>query len=247
MARRSDGSLVAWGLNTSGQCNVPSLPPGVTYVEIAAGGSHTVARRSDGSVVAWGLNASGHATCPLFLPDSLQRARGGVLPHRLAAERRVRRCVGRQRLWPVQHPRVPRRTGVRRGLGGIEPYGGALRVPGVSRVGRRRLRRNGNASPHVDRAEHRPGPHVDAFECYGERIRLHLRRRRSGDAAGARIRLRRLRGSRDGHSGLAVTTMRPVRGPGVHAFPFSTTPAWSATGSRCRRPSCRPWVRLASI
>jgi Regulator of chromosome condensation (RCC1) repeat len=54
LARRSDGSLVAWGANYSGQCNVPALPPGLSYVEVAAGQDHSVARRSDGSVVSWG-------------------------------------------------------------------------------------------------------------------------------------------------------------------------------------------------
>ena len=29
VARRSDGSVVAWGYNTYGQCNVPALPPGL--------------------------------------------------------------------------------------------------------------------------------------------------------------------------------------------------------------------------
>ena len=55
VARRSDGSVVAWGDNQYGQCDVPALPAGLTYVEVAAGVYHTVARRSDGSVVAWGL------------------------------------------------------------------------------------------------------------------------------------------------------------------------------------------------
>jgi len=51
---------VAWGLNDYGQCDVPALPPGLTYVEIAAGddyfqiSGYTLARRSDGSAVAWG-------------------------------------------------------------------------------------------------------------------------------------------------------------------------------------------------
>jgi alpha-tubulin suppressor-like RCC1 family protein len=37
VARRSDGSVVAWGQNWYGQCNVPALPPGLSYVEVAAG------------------------------------------------------------------------------------------------------------------------------------------------------------------------------------------------------------------
>ena len=36
VARRSDGSVVAWGHNDYGQCNVPALPVGLTYVEVAA-------------------------------------------------------------------------------------------------------------------------------------------------------------------------------------------------------------------
>ena len=47
------------GRTSYGQCNVPALPGGLTYVEVAAGDGHTVARRSDGSVVAWGGNSYG--------------------------------------------------------------------------------------------------------------------------------------------------------------------------------------------
>ena len=70
MARRSDGSVVAWGNNACGQCNVPALPAGLTYVEVAAGDGHTVARRSDGSVVAWGNNGYGQCNVPA-LPAGL--------------------------------------------------------------------------------------------------------------------------------------------------------------------------------
>jgi len=70
VARRSDGSVVAWGTNGSGKTIVPALPPGLTYVEIAAGGGHTVARRSDGSVVAWGDNIDGKLNVPA-LPTGL--------------------------------------------------------------------------------------------------------------------------------------------------------------------------------
>src|SRR6188768_430427 len=35
VARRSDGSVVAWGRNDFGGCNAPVLPGGLTYVEVA--------------------------------------------------------------------------------------------------------------------------------------------------------------------------------------------------------------------
>jgi len=68
VARRSDGSVVAWGRNGWGQCNVPALRPGLTYVEVAAGGEHTVARLSDNSVVAWGRNNYGECNVPALSP-----------------------------------------------------------------------------------------------------------------------------------------------------------------------------------
>jgi len=69
VARRSDGAVVAWGpSNSFGQLNVPALPPGITYVEIAVGTYHGLARRSDGSVVAWGSNAFGQGNVPSLPP-----------------------------------------------------------------------------------------------------------------------------------------------------------------------------------
>lgn len=73
VARRSDGTLVAWGYNASGQCYWPPLPSGVTYVEIATGANHTVARRSDGTVVCWG-GAPGQCT---DIADGAQLCAGG--------------------------------------------------------------------------------------------------------------------------------------------------------------------------
>jgi hypothetical protein len=64
MARRSDGTVVAWGGNHFGQCDVPALPAGLTYVEISAGAVHSVARRSDGAVVAWGDDSDGRCVVP---------------------------------------------------------------------------------------------------------------------------------------------------------------------------------------
>ena len=70
---RADGSVQTWGDHSSGQGEAPALPPGLTYVELSAGGGgsfgipmgpayfygFSVARRNDGSVVAWGDNTSG--------------------------------------------------------------------------------------------------------------------------------------------------------------------------------------------
>lgn len=68
VARRADGSVVAWGENSDGECRVTALPPGLSYVEVAAGGSHTLARRSDGSVVAWGYNFNFQCNVPALPP-----------------------------------------------------------------------------------------------------------------------------------------------------------------------------------
>src|SRR5262245_44258587 len=88
VAVRSDGNVVAWGSNYQGQCNVPPLPPGLSYVEVAAGNyqsaGYTAARRSDGSVVAWGDNSYSQCNVPA-LPPSLsyvEVAAGGA--HTLA-------------------------------------------------------------------------------------------------------------------------------------------------------------------
>lgn len=51
---RSDGTIVVWGDNEYGQCNVPS--PNSDFVAIAAGYYHNVGVKSDGTIVAWGRN-----------------------------------------------------------------------------------------------------------------------------------------------------------------------------------------------
>ncbi len=50
VTRLEDGSLLAWGRNDLGQLNVPTPPPGLTYVDVDAEGEHTLARLSDGFV-----------------------------------------------------------------------------------------------------------------------------------------------------------------------------------------------------
>ncbi|MFZ2277983.1 MAG: cadherin-like beta sandwich domain-containing protein [Prosthecobacter sp.] len=76
LALCSDGTLVGWGLNSSGQlgnlagsltfvpavvnaANGVSALYGKTVVSIAAGGNHSLALCSDGTVVAWGANSNG--------------------------------------------------------------------------------------------------------------------------------------------------------------------------------------------
>lgn len=39
-ARRSDGSLVMWGIDTFGVLQAPPLPPGLTYTDVALGRRH---------------------------------------------------------------------------------------------------------------------------------------------------------------------------------------------------------------
>lgn len=67
-------SVVAWGLNDAGQCNVPSTLGSV--VAIAAGRGHSMALRQNGTVVAWGDNAKGQAAVPAGLTDTVAIAAG---------------------------------------------------------------------------------------------------------------------------------------------------------------------------
>src|SRR5205823_5693803 len=72
MALKSDGAVLAWGNNQSGELGngkapkdssvpvqVKGLGPGSGVVAIAAGGAFALALKSDGTVFAWGDNQSG--------------------------------------------------------------------------------------------------------------------------------------------------------------------------------------------
>jgi hypothetical protein len=77
---RSNGTVVVWGDNSSGQTNVP---PSLTSVAaIAAGGNHCLALRSNGTVAAWGLNNFGQATVPASVTNAIAIAAGAY--HSLA-------------------------------------------------------------------------------------------------------------------------------------------------------------------
>ncbi|MCK4341553.1 MAG: hypothetical protein KAY37_07520, partial [Phycisphaerae bacterium] len=56
------GSIVAWGYNYDGQCDVPT--PNTDFVALAGGGDHSLGLKSDGSIVAWGSNGSGQCDVP---------------------------------------------------------------------------------------------------------------------------------------------------------------------------------------
>ncbi len=51
VAIRQDGSLVAWGYNVYGECNVPA---GFDYVKVSVGRNHSIALKEDNTIVAWG-------------------------------------------------------------------------------------------------------------------------------------------------------------------------------------------------
>ena len=70
LARRADGTVVAFGQNNAGQCDVPALPSGVTYMALAAGGAHSAAIRSDGQIVVWGDNSEGQHAVPTLAPGT---------------------------------------------------------------------------------------------------------------------------------------------------------------------------------
>jgi len=74
VALKSNGTVIAWGDNGSGQATVPTGLSGVTA--IAAGGNHTLALKGDGTVVAWGDFASGQASMPAGLSGVMAIAVG---------------------------------------------------------------------------------------------------------------------------------------------------------------------------
>jgi len=61
LALRSDGQVLAWGLNDFDQAQPPETGP---FVAVSAGGFHSLALRPDGTIVAWGANEYGQAEPP---------------------------------------------------------------------------------------------------------------------------------------------------------------------------------------
>ncbi|MEI7900704.1 MAG: RHS repeat-associated core domain-containing protein [bacterium] len=66
-ALRADGTVVCWGYNWEGPCDVPSGLTGV--VAVAAGYADTIALRADGTVACWGNNGNGQCDVPSGLAN----------------------------------------------------------------------------------------------------------------------------------------------------------------------------------
>jgi hypothetical protein len=76
---KQDGSIVAWGYNGDGECDVPE--PNTGFTAIAAGEYHSLGLKQDGSIVAWGLN--NHGQCNVPSPNSGFTAIAGGFYHSL--------------------------------------------------------------------------------------------------------------------------------------------------------------------
>ncbi len=61
---KTDGSIVCWGRNSSGQATPPS---GLVAVQVSAGQTHTCALKADGTVACWGDNSWGELNVPAGL------------------------------------------------------------------------------------------------------------------------------------------------------------------------------------
>lgn len=73
LALLSDGSVVAWGNNFDGQCNVPS---GLQAKAVAAGAFFSAAVKQDGTVVAWGDDQWGQCRVPARLANAVAISSG---------------------------------------------------------------------------------------------------------------------------------------------------------------------------
>jgi hypothetical protein len=62
LARRADGTVVAWGGNGFGESTVPPRLIGVT--QVVAGAWHSMALKADRTVVCWGRNEYGQRDVP---------------------------------------------------------------------------------------------------------------------------------------------------------------------------------------
>jgi alpha-tubulin suppressor-like RCC1 family protein len=66
-------AVVAWGLNTSGQTNVPAV---LNALAIGGGDAHSIALRADGTVAAWGTSNFGVTNVPVNVSNIIAIAAG---------------------------------------------------------------------------------------------------------------------------------------------------------------------------
>jgi hypothetical protein len=74
LALSVDGSVLAWGNDANGQCDIPGDLNSV--ISIAAGGYHSLALKLDGTVAGWGANDDGQALAPSTLKNAVEIAAG---------------------------------------------------------------------------------------------------------------------------------------------------------------------------
>ncbi|MCB1048858.1 MAG: T9SS type A sorting domain-containing protein, partial [Calditrichaeota bacterium] len=70
-----DGSIVAWGWNELGQCDIPF--PNSDFVALSVDQFHSLGLKADGSILAWGSNSSGQCNVPEPNTDFMAIAGGG--------------------------------------------------------------------------------------------------------------------------------------------------------------------------
>jgi hypothetical protein len=60
---KTNRSIVAWGRSYEGQCRVPA--PNTAFIDVAAGGNHSLGLKLGGAIVAWGDNTYGQCEVPV--------------------------------------------------------------------------------------------------------------------------------------------------------------------------------------
>jgi len=99
MGLKTDGSIVAWGMNTHGECNVPA--PNADFVAVAAGLNYGLGLKSGGSIKRW---KRGFVNLALSLGlDFLIRSSRAAPPHRPVGRLRIdgRKRISDQHTYPI--------------------------------------------------------------------------------------------------------------------------------------------------